>query len=239
MTYYDVLDACATDICPICHLSQRAVHRYLDSVLYEFVNDPGVRARLRASLGYCNEHAWQLVGLPGGNALAIALIHRDLIGLGMTRLEKLVFRPRRGLWHRVLAKVHPLGDCDVRRRSRLEGLAGKQRCPACEHREEVEGIALAATLEALAAGDARMRAALEQSAGLCLPHLQRALVLADEPQVFDYLRRTSAAKLTALRSELDTFVHNSDYRFREVTAGPEADSWRRALAWISGGRRTR
>jgi len=41
------------DACPICEAERRAGNNRLDMLLYENVNDPGVRAALRASAGWC------------------------------------------------------------------------------------------------------------------------------------------------------------------------------------------
>lgn len=238
LSYFDVLDACATDGCPICRLSERAVNRYLDGVLYEFVNDPGVRARLRRSYGYCNEHAWRLVGLAGGNALAIAVIHRDLVSVALARLERLTFDHRHPTWRRLLQRIGWRG-VPSRALRPPPSLRARQRCPACERRDEAEQIALTAVLDALSAADERMRDALERSAGFCLPHLRRALSLASDERGFEHLRQLSVRKLKELRSSLDAFVQHSEYRFHGLPPGPESDSWRRALAWLSGGRSSR
>jgi hypothetical protein len=39
-------------------LEQQLVERYLDNQFYENVNNPDWRNRLRASHGFCREHAW-------------------------------------------------------------------------------------------------------------------------------------------------------------------------------------
>ena len=47
--YYNLRDAFAEEGCPICRLCSQAVDRYLDHLLYESVNDPGVRRNIRRS----------------------------------------------------------------------------------------------------------------------------------------------------------------------------------------------
>jgi hypothetical protein len=45
--YHDLMADLKKPGCPICHGAQRAAWKYLDGLLWEFVNDPGVRAGLR------------------------------------------------------------------------------------------------------------------------------------------------------------------------------------------------
>ena len=74
-TYFDLRDACQLPGCPVCRIEQRTVQRFLDALMYENVNDPGTRDRLRGSLGFCHEHAWQVANEMLGNALGMAIIY--------------------------------------------------------------------------------------------------------------------------------------------------------------------
>jgi hypothetical protein len=55
----------------MCELEADAARRYLDSLLYESVNDPGVRENLIRSKGYCLRHAHLLLGFKDGLGTAI------------------------------------------------------------------------------------------------------------------------------------------------------------------------
>jgi hypothetical protein len=55
----------------MCELEAAATRRYLDSLLYESVNDPGVRENLIRSQGYCLRHAHLLLGFKDGLGTAI------------------------------------------------------------------------------------------------------------------------------------------------------------------------
>jgi hypothetical protein len=55
----------------VCHLVNRSGRPYLDNVLYELVNDPGVQAEFRASLGLCEPHAYLMLDVGDGLATAI------------------------------------------------------------------------------------------------------------------------------------------------------------------------
>ena len=58
MSFYDLRDALVEPGCPICRLKARVAERYLDGLLWESVNDPGMRDQVRRSLGFCHEHGW-------------------------------------------------------------------------------------------------------------------------------------------------------------------------------------
>jgi len=67
--------------CPICEAERRAGTDRLDMLLYENVNDPGVRAALRASAGWCGYHFRLAMGIAarGGYYSSIALIYADVL----------------------------------------------------------------------------------------------------------------------------------------------------------------
>ena len=85
--YYELLEAQAKAGCPICRLVYKATDRYLDSLLYEAVLDPEVRAKLKQAQGFCAEHV-EMLGRRPGRALGIALIYRDIIRAAIIMAEK-------------------------------------------------------------------------------------------------------------------------------------------------------
>ena len=58
----------------VCHLVNWSGRPYLDNLLYELVNDPGVQAQFRDSLGLCERHAYLM--LDAGDGLATAILYR-------------------------------------------------------------------------------------------------------------------------------------------------------------------
>ena len=57
---YNLAEALAGATCPVCRCIAEATRRFLDNLMYEFVNDNQTRDRLRATKGFCREHAWTL-----------------------------------------------------------------------------------------------------------------------------------------------------------------------------------
>jgi hypothetical protein len=213
--YYDLIDAAAEPGCPVCHLSIKSTRRYLDSVIYEYVNDPGVRDDLRAARGYCNKHAWWLTDIPG-SALGVAIVYKDIV-------------------QSIAGAVDALPDGN-KASAGAEGLLERLRpagaCPACKHRDVKEEHLLNALLKNI--DDERLATALTDSSGLCLPHLVRALELVEDNRTLRRLAALQQDKLARLQDELSEFIRKSDYRFQAEGFGQEGNSWRRALALVSG-----
>jgi hypothetical protein len=76
-SYYNVLEACRQQGCPVCTLTEQSVRRHIDNLLYENVNDPDTRLALRSSRGMCAPHADVL--LKAGDAFGISILYEDII----------------------------------------------------------------------------------------------------------------------------------------------------------------
>ncbi len=70
--YFDIQDALAEPGCALCQLALRSLRNYFNSMVmvYESVNDPGIRAAIRAAHGFCEVHGRML-------REAHAAMHRD------------------------------------------------------------------------------------------------------------------------------------------------------------------
>ena len=213
--YSELLKACAQPGCPLCRMSLEAVRRYLASTMYEFVNDGGVRAALRAARGYCNRHAW-MVTEGYGVVLGVAVVQRDLIDATLEATESV---PQRQGGPKIARRLRPTADC-----------------PACTHQRRMDDIAIQTLLKYL--DDPDMASALEGTC-LCLPHLARALELVQNSDQLELLLRFQRKSLLELRGELSELIRKHDYRFVDEGFGPEGDSWLRATGIVSGERGAR
>jgi len=84
LAYFNLLDA-FKEGCPLCYLVQKTASRYVDNLLYEQVNDPQTRQKIRKAKGFCNKHAWQIQKT--GEALGISIIYEDLLKLSTAELH--------------------------------------------------------------------------------------------------------------------------------------------------------
>ena len=159
--FYQLRETLDSPGCPVCRLSLASVSGYLESFAYESVNDLALRDHLRASLGFCSHHAWQLLRRPSG-PFTVAILYADvlshLVGQMIDHSPSLVERLRRG------------GISGDRLAGRL--LPGAP-CLACQALQESEDRYLSTLLAHLSEAD--FSAAYRHSGGLCLPHLTRAL----------------------------------------------------------------
>jgi hypothetical protein len=215
-------------------VEQQSVQRYLDNQFYEHVNSPKWRDRLRASLGFCHEHAWLAVSDRLGDALGFTIIYHDIINhlLNQVNLEGEPVR-------RSIARTSFLRQIPERARTLIEKtlIASKPRkpCPACEHRDEIISTILSALTDELETPE--MTDALRLSAGLCLPHLRLTLQQIKDASIAEKLLTIQRGKLESLRSELAEFIRKNDYQRIEQGFGKEGDAWLRAMSMIVGHRK--
>ena len=230
--FYNLVEACREPGCPVCRLEQKSVERYLDSMFYENVNSPAWRDQLRASLGFCHEHAWLGVNQRLGDALGYSIIYRDIVNSILHRMDDPRPAPRRTGWR---------GQMSETVRDQIERLRGaltpRKRCPACEHRAETTHYLLSALVEGLATPE--LTQALQNSEGLCLPHLKETLVAIHQSAPYEQLLAIHREKLERLKSELAEFIRKNDYQVIEEGFGSERDAWLRAISLVTGSRKER
>jgi len=235
-SYYEVLDACEEPNCPLCRLGQASANRHLTSLIYDSVNDISLRATLRASLGYCHEHAWLLPNAGDSAPLGIAVVHRDLLNTIRKRLGESKFgKTRRSSLKSAVSGAIGLDDKSASKSETAKYFPVKVQCPACQRQDEAEKLALKSLTDALEKQDEDMKLALLKSDGLCLSHLRRALEVVRNREAFDLLVTVTEEQLSALIQDLDEFIRKNDHRFRdEKFSEQERGSWRRALQRVAG-----
>jgi len=214
--YFVVLEAFqASGGCALCDLELDSMRHYFESVLYESVNDPKLRADLRKSHGYCHRHAHQLRSF--NDALAVAILCRDQISQFLSSPEEPHGWSLGALFHH-----HPApSDTPV-------------RCPACVAQAATRARHVDVLLDSLHS-DPEMRTTFKASPGLCVPHFHA--VLAAPNLAVDVRRQVVnviAGKFTALLAELEELCAKYDYQRLAEKPGGEADSWIRAVEMTVG-----
>ena len=202
--------------CPVCRLTAESVHGYIGSLVYEYVNKPDTHFAVRDALGFCAVHAWYALERINASALGMALLYEGVLRNLLNDMGTI--RPDSG--RRQVAQA-------------ASALKPKAECPVCQHRTIVEDHLLRNLLEHL--GQEAFAAGLRHSAGLCLPHLRRALDSGGKHAAKARLLAIQQDIWWALQADLAEFIRKSDYRFASTEElGREADSPHRAIDSISG-----
>jgi hypothetical protein len=201
-------------------LGDRAAGRFIDGLLYESVTDPAMRATLVESHGFCPTHSRRLVG--HHDALGSAIIYRSVLKHLEEELASLSASEGKGMMARLR------GSWGRESESPLDSHAP---CPACLERERAAERALS-TFGANHR-EPELQKALDQSPGLCLPHLRQALGALEPPALSLLLQRQQAA-WAALHGELDELIRKYDHRYRDEKIGAEKDAWERAVRLTVG-----
>jgi len=233
-SYYDLRDALAQPGCPVCRLMARDSEHYLDSLLWESVNDPGVRHKLRQAQGFCHEHAWQLNR--AGASLGVAILMHDVLGSVLGAMEGARFQALPAVSLRRTQESLDRGQPSAATTNLVARLSAKAECPACVQVAQMEEIYLA-TLNEHLLGEESLLVAYEASAGLCLPHFRQILVCLREEAVFHALLTAQRSVWGRLVEHLSEFIRKNDTRFRDEPWGDESDAWLRALGALTGARR--
>ncbi len=210
------------------------MERYLDNHLYENVNSPAWRDRLRLSLGFCHEHAWLGVQQRLGDALGFAIIYHDILNTVLNHLnddDGPSHTPRR--WASLLGRIPEQVKATIEKM--LYAFTPRKRCPVCEHRDETTRALLSVLVEELKGPE--MTGALQASDGLCLPHLRLGLEHIRDRSACEKLLTIHRAKLESLRTELSEFIRKNDYQVIREGFGKEGDAWLRAIDMITGSRK--
>ena len=230
------MEACRAQGCPVCRLEQQDVERYLGQKFYENVNSPAWRDSLRASLGFCHEHAWLAVNQRLGDALGFSIIYSDLLNSVLTQLNDNSGPARTSRRGASLLRQIPEQARNMIEKM-LYALTPRKRCPVCEHRDEMTRTILSVLVKELEKPE--MTDALQASDGLCLPHLRLAMEHVKELSVCEKLLTIHREKLESLRAELAEFIRKNDYQVIKEGFGSEGDAWIRAVRMIAGSKKER
>jgi len=206
--------------CPICHFGCESGRHYIDGVMYESVNDYGLRQKLTRSMGFCAFHSQEMLTISGAK-LGAAIIEQAILREALRRTDKLangrnVFLPS------LSSKTHPNASL----------IPTSDACPACQREREAETRALA---ELLQHWDDYWQRLLLQAGGLCMAHFSQATTLTSDKTLIRKLKNSHRPIWEALDAHLSEFIRKQDYRFRDEPIPPEeAIASRRAIAILTG-----
>jgi hypothetical protein len=221
--YFDLVADLKKEGCPVCHGANRAAWRYLDSLLWEQVNDPETREKLRAGFGFCREHSMMAIAVAGQQSagLGMAILYEDFLRSLDRRLGDAV-RTRRGERSRRF------------RAGRRSPLPKPAPCRVCVNGRHVEEAYL--RLLGTAPDDSPVTSGIRApQRGLCLNHTLFGLSRARTDEQADRILACFTHGDRELREELKGFIRKQDYRFQHEGLTPgEASAWKRAVFRVVG-----
>jgi len=203
--------------CPICHYGREAGRKYLDGVMYESVNDFGLRQRLVKNMGFCAFHSQEILTFPGAK-LGAAIIEQAMLKEALRRMEDV--SPARGS---IFSRGNKNGSGS--------SVPDRNNCPACLHEQAAEQRAIE---ELLTHWDETWAGLLENAGGMCFNHLTLTLRLAPKSTA-KTLKAMHKDLWQTLIAQLDEFIRKQDYRFRDESISEEEGvASRRTIAILTG-----
>jgi hypothetical protein len=227
--YYGLVEAFGQPGCAVCHLMLQGADRFMDSLLYEQVNESQTQHAVRRRRGLCNEHAWQLAHYTG-DALGIAILYRAATD---EVLKVIAHNVPKDVTLSGLARL--LGAPAQQDATALaDALAPEQPCMVCDMLGALEQRALATLSQFLS--DEHLLAAYRSSDGLCLAHFRLALRHVHDPVGIAQMTSIQEEIWSKLKANLQTFIDKNDYRRMREPMGAEKESWQQALRAMAGER---
>lgn len=207
--YFKVLETIQkTKDCALCVLEKEAVHSYFDALLYENVNDPGVRETLRASRGYCPYHTHYLTGLHDTLALSILYKEQSLVAAS--------FLQKNGFHKEISAEWHK-----------------HQMCPACMQAMQIRNHYLDILIKGFSEGE--MRAAFLDHFHVCLNHFVQLLGSLPDDEYKKALVERMENRLKDLAGSLEQYCQDSQrIAAGEQFESPHRYAWKEAVETVGG-----
>lgn len=222
--YFDLIETFPKRGCAVCNLLAHDVDHLLDSILYEHVTDPEMHAAFRASKGLCHTHGWRLSTL--GNVLSMAILYEATLDEILNTLDQVPSSAKRYL-NRLMPMQNNNADL-------VEALSPSEPCIACKLEKRSETQYLSVLSDYI--HDEKMQAAYQQSDGLCLDHFKQILRYTHHAERTQKIIDIQREIWKRLDFELQEFKRKYDQHVGEKI-GSEGDSWLRAIASISGGKK--
>jgi hypothetical protein len=233
MSFFELRDALAQPGCGVCRLRIDSADRFLDTLLWESVNDPARRREIRQARGFCYEHGWALVRATA--SVGVAIITRDVLQSLLETMERAAFRALPALSLRRVQETVDSKQPSAATAAVIAQLEPEARCPACVWADKMEDIYLDTLVHSLV-GEGGLLADYEASDGLCLPHFRRALARVRKEATYNALVSVQRAVWGRLVAQLSESIRKSDYRHLDEVWGEEAGAWLRGVAALVGAR---
>lgn len=210
-----------SDSCPVCAAQLEAVFAFFAQWQNTLARSEAAQRALIQTHGFCPVHTWQFQQLASPQGLSTG--YAPLIEATRDALQRLLDAP---------------GASPIDHAGAITALLGSSAtCPACQVLRQTEQAQIPLWLATLATASGP--AGLADVAGVCLPHLQAALVVASDDTVTATLERAQVQRLDEIAEDLREYTLKRAALRHGLTDAREEQAWRRALMHLVGERNAR
>jgi hypothetical protein len=189
--------------CPLCLERDRSAARLIQSLLFEGVNDVGLRRELDNARGFCRTHTHQLLAAnrsQSGGTAAAAILFGAILAIRRREVE------RAG------------GATGRSRAKRVADASLPAACPVCGHATAAERTAAGRFLRLSA--DPAWAEALG-AAPFCLDHLLALMAVPRHPPSWAAIEAKQLDRIRTLDARLDGAAHHSSHDRRHLMTDEE------------------
>ncbi len=205
--FFKLLEFMEQPGCPVCRMAQAEIIREMEHFLYESVNDPELRRRMRADGGLCPAHGELLA--EKSDALAGSILVGDWLAAALDRLKE-------------------SGKAGT-------GAAGRSAAPChfCRLGRAAQRRIILQLADNLA--DDQLQARWSGPVLLCVTHLQTLAYLTRHRTIFQQVFALHVErKYQHLLEQMALTVAKHDYQRTGEPLGEERNAWRTALTTLCG-----
>lgn len=209
----ELMEAFKKEGCAICRLNYLNVDSYFSSILYECVNDPAVRKKIRNSLGYCKDHSTHFIQFIEGsyNRFGASIMVEDIVKELIKKVESLS-----KLSLKEIKKVNPANT----------------DCPACTYQSKCEEIYYSEIAGNLS--NENFFNLFLESDGLCFSHLLGLLKVIKSNEFKNKILENQKGKLAGIIRDLNAFVKKHTQEGKGKISPDEAGALKKAIRKITG-----
>ena len=204
-----VEESISKEACPICNLISELEIKTIKDILYEYVNDSGVRSKFRESLGLCPYHAWLMVRIVSEpevfDGLGATIIYEDMLS---TYLKKLTKDP---------------------------GYSIKGKCFICKYSSDFESFYLRDFIDCISNNREFLEKYISSRSILCSKHFKTVYSSLKDVEIKDILLESRIKKIKDVLKDMENFIRKHDYRIKDNITEDESKAWIKAIMILKGG----
>ena len=210
--YFDLLELFEHDDCPLCVLKKKWVSDFIETFLYEGVNDRKMRKKIQANGGFCYDHAHAMMS--HGDPLAHGILYSVLIDEYVNSAS--FSEPSKKSFIKI-TKTEPT------------------ECLICELERNSDINTVRTFLDFFENSPEFVEKFSQTKTCLCKPHTDILKTVTKNKELIQKVTSIQQDNLLYLKDCLDEIVRKHDYRYKgEELTSEERLAWQRAVKLMVG-----